>query len=79
MINIVDSLTCTIKFIYLLKIIYYNLGGDKMLFQLFCTLFGIEKKSTHKENKKIYKDIKKGRDKDGNKRRSSSSKYYKFR
>ena len=63
MINIVDSLTCTIKFIYLLKIIYYNLGGDKMLFQLFCTLFGIEKKSTHKENKKIYKDIKKGRDK----------------
>ena len=63
MINIVDSLTCTIKFIYLLKIIYYNLGGDKMLFQLLCTLFGIEKKSTHKENKKIYKDIKKGRDK----------------
>ena len=63
MINIVDSLTYTTKFIYLLKIIYYNLGGDKMLFQLLCTLFGIEKKSTHKENKKIYKDIKKGRDK----------------
>ena len=63
MINIVGSLSCMIKFIYLLKIIYYNLGGDKMLFQLFCTLFGIEKKSTHKENKKIYKDIKKGRDK----------------
>ena len=50
-----------------------------MLFQLLCALFGIEKKSTHKENKKIYKDIKKGRDKDENKRRSSSSNDYKFR
>ena len=79
MINIVDSLSCMIKFIYLLKIIYYIHGGDKMVFQLLCSLFGIEKKSTHKENKKIYKDIKKGRDKDGNKRRSSSSNDYKFR
>ena len=77
MINIVGSLSCMIKFIYLLKTIYYILGGDKMLFQLFCTHFGIDKKSTHKENKKIYKDIKKRRNKDGNKRRSSSD--YKFR